>query len=74
MPMIIIEDTNSERYHINPSQVVYVKERIVPGGMMYKILLSNGESVLTNNAQGANCIIQSIKCKHTSNLSRPSDT
>lgn len=72
--MISIEDTNSERYHINPRQVVYVKERTVPSGTMYKILLSNGEAVLTNNAAGANCIIQSIKCKRVVKFTKPSDT
>ena len=61
--MINIEDTNNEKYHINPKQVIYVKERYTKDGTMYKILLSNGESILTTNQQGAECIIKSIKSK-----------
>lgn len=61
--MINIEDTNNEKYHINPKQVIYVKERFVQDGVMYKILLSNGESLMTTNTVGAQCIIDSIKCK-----------
>lgn len=68
--MISIEDINSERYHINPRQVVYVKERVVPSGTIYKILLSNGEAVMTGNAHGAECIIRSIKCRR---YIKPSD-
>lgn len=60
--MIQVEDTNNEIYHINPAHVVYVKERT---GKQYKILLSNGEIVLTQNEHGAKMIIKCMlrKCK-----------
>lgn len=61
--MIQIEDANQEKYHINPKQVVYVKERIHMGKMMYKILLTNGEALMTENEHGAKCIISSIKSR-----------
>lgn len=61
--MITIEDTNNEQYHINPCQVIYVKERrhSTSNDLMYKILLSNGEVIMTSNTAGANKIINSIK-------------
>ena len=58
--MISIEDTNCERYHINPAHVVYVKERLVAEEIIYKILLSNGEVLMTKNAEGARSIIESL--------------
>ena len=70
MPMISIEDTHNERYHINPRQVIYVKERLVPNGTVYKVLLSNGEVVMTNNEHGAQCIINSIKCRRKMPVNR----
>jgi hypothetical protein len=67
--MITIEDANSEVFHINPLHVIYVKERIahnlengsVLKEKMWKILLSNGEVVMTKNEYGANEIIKAIK-------------
>jgi len=67
--MITIEDANSEVFHINPSHVIYVKERIAHsldnGGSlkekMWKILLSNSEVIMTKNELGANEIIKAIK-------------
>ena len=59
--MISIEDTNSERYHINPNHVVYVKERYVSDVMVYKILLSTGEVLMTKNTEGAVSIIKSLQ-------------
>jgi len=59
--MISIEDTNSEKYHINPNHVIYVKERLVAEETIYKILLSNGEVLMTKNAEGAISIINSLK-------------
>jgi len=61
--MITIEDTNNEHYHINPCQVIYVKERRhrTSNDLMFKILLSNGEVIMTGNATGANKIINNIK-------------
>ena len=67
--MITIEDSNSDIFHVNPFHVIYVKERIAHnlenGGVlkekMWKILLSNGEVVMTKNEHGANEIIKAIK-------------
>jgi len=61
--MITIEDANEEIYHINPKQVVYVKERVHMGKQMYKIMMTNGEALMTQNEHGARCIIESIKSK-----------
>lgn len=58
--MIQIEDANQEKYHINPKQVIYVKERINKEEKLWKILLANGESIITKNEHGAECIIRSI--------------
>ena len=66
--MIQIEDSNNERFHINPEQVIYVKERMLhhpirsdsPG---FKILLSSGEVIMTRNAVGAKKIIECINRK-----------
>lgn len=61
--MILIEDANNEKYHINPKQVIYVKEREHMGKLMWKIMMANGEALMTSNEQGAKCIIASIKSK-----------
>jgi len=61
--MILIEDANEENYHINPKQVVYVKEREHMGRIMWKIMMTNGEALMTSNEQGAKSIIASIKSK-----------
>ena len=61
--MILIEDSNNEKYHINPKQVIYVKEREHLGKKMWKIMMSNGEALMTSNEHGAKCIITSIKYK-----------
>ena len=65
--MILIEDANNEKYHINPKQVIYVQEREHMGRMMWKIMMSNGEALVTNNEQGAKAIIASIKSKKVLN-------
>ena len=61
--MILIEDANEEKYHINPKQVIYVKERDHMGKKMWKIMMTNGEALMTANEHGALCIIASIKSK-----------
>lgn len=61
--MILIEDANEEKYHINPKQVIYVKEREHMGKKMWKIMMANGEALMTSNEHGAMCIIGSIKSK-----------
>ena len=55
--MIIIEDANNEQYYINPINVIYVKKR----ENFWKIMLSNGEVIMTKNTDGAKAIIGSIK-------------
>ena len=59
--MILIEDANEEKYHINPKQVIYVKERQHMGKLIWKIMMSNGEALMTSNEHGAKAIIKSIK-------------
>ena len=59
--MILIEDANEEKYHINPKQVIYVKEREHMGKLMWKIMMANGEALMTSNERGAKAIIESIK-------------
>ena len=61
--MILIEDANEEKYHINPKQVIYVKERNHLGKIMWKIMMSNGEALMTENEYGAKSIIASIKSR-----------
>ena len=61
--MILIEDANNEKYHINPQLVVYVKERENMGKQMWKIMMVNGEALMTTNRDGAMSIISSIKSK-----------
>lgn len=55
--MITIEDANNEQYYINPINVIYVKRR----ENFWKIMLSNGEVIMTKNTDGAKAIISSIK-------------
>ena len=59
--MITIEDTNNEKYYINPRQVIYVKRRQNKASPKYKILLSNGEIIMTDNKEGIMSIIMSMK-------------
>ncbi len=54
--MITIEDANNEKYYINPINVIYVKKREA----FWKILLVNGEAIMTKNSEGAMSIINSI--------------
>jgi len=63
--MIIIEDANNEQYHINPNNVVYVKQRIDPmkKEKWWKITFVNGEQLHTRNEDGVRSIINSIKVK-----------
>jgi|TARA_Y100000015_G_C2318058_1_gene55344 hypothetical protein len=63
--MIIIEDANNERYHINPNNVVYVKQRVDPmkKEKWWKITFVNGEQLHTRNEDGVRSIINSIKVK-----------
>ena len=61
--MILIEDANEEKYHINPKQVIYVKEREHMGKLMWKIMMTNGEALMTSNEQGLNLLLHQSKAK-----------
>ena len=54
---MIIEDANNEEYFINTRNVIYVKRR----EKFWKILLSNGEVIMTKNSEGAMAIANKIK-------------
>lgn len=54
--MIQIEDSNNETYYINPTNVIYVKKR----KPYYKILLLNGEIIMTKNKAGAMSIASAM--------------
>jgi hypothetical protein len=54
--MIQIEDSNNEIYYINPCNVIYVKKR----KPYWKILLLNGEIIMTKNKDGAMAIANKI--------------
>ena len=54
--MIQIEDANNEIYYINPKNVIYVKKR----KPMWKILLVNGEIIMTKNKEGAMSIVHAM--------------
>ena len=59
--MITIEDSNNEKYYINPKQVIYVKKRPNKSFPKYKILLSNGEIIMTENKEGAMAIVMGMR-------------
>ena len=59
--MITIEDTNNEKYYINPNQVIYVKRRPNKSHPKYKILLSNGEIIMTDNKEGSMAIVMAMR-------------
>ena len=50
-----IEDTTSEVYHINPQNVIYVKERLSHG--LWKIAVVNGETIMTKNKSQAESLL-----------------
>lgn len=59
--MITIEDSNNEKYYINPKHVIYVKKRPNKSFPKYKILLSNGEIIMTENKEGAMAIVMAMR-------------
>ena len=61
MNVIQVEDANNEKYHINPKQVMYVKEKVSGSSILYRIALANGESIVTKNSHGIEQIIGSMK-------------
>lgn len=50
-----IEDTSTEVYHLNPCNIIYVKERPTHG--LWKIALVNGETIMTKNRDQAQTIL-----------------
>jgi hypothetical protein len=50
-----IEDTSSEIYHVNPRNIIYVKER--PTHRLWKIALVNGETIMTKNRDQAEILL-----------------
>ena len=59
--MITIEDSNKEKYYINPHQVIYVKRRPNKASPRYKILLANSEIIMTDNKEGAMAIVMAMR-------------
>ena len=59
--MITIEDSNKEKFYINPHQVIYVKKRPKKASPRYKILLSNSEIIMTDNKEGATAIVMAMR-------------
>ena len=62
--MIQIEDSNNEKYYINPKNVVYIKERLDPvkkKEKWWKVTFVNGEQLHTKNEAGILSIIHKIK-------------
>ena len=53
--LLKIEDTSGEVYHINPQNVIYVKER--PSFGLWKIAVVNGETIMTKNKLQAESFI-----------------
>ena len=50
-----VQDTSSEVYHINPQNVIYVKERLSHG--LWKIAVVNGETIMTKNKSQAESLL-----------------
>ena len=42
-----IEDTSGEVYHVNPQNIIYLKERPTHG--LWKIAVVNGEMIMTKD-------------------------
>ena len=54
-----IEDTSCEVYHINPHNIIYIKER--PDYGLWKIALVNGETVMTKDKVQANTLLDFLR-------------
>lgn len=50
-----IEDTSLEIYHVNPRNIIYVKERTTH--RLWKIALVNGETIMTKNRDQAEILL-----------------
>ena len=46
--LIKIKDTSGEVYHINPQNVIYIKERPLHG--LWKVAVVNGEMIMTKDS------------------------
>ena len=59
-----IEDTSSEVYHINPHNIIYIKER--PNHGLWKIAVVNGETIMTKDKHQAQTLLDflSKNCSH----------
>ena len=53
-----VTDTTGEIYHINPMFVIYLKER--PHHGLWKIVMYNGEAVMTKDKVAAKSILDSL--------------
>ena len=51
-----IEDTSSEIYHINPRNIIYIKER--PSHGLWKIAVVNGETIMTKDREKAQVLVR----------------
>jgi uncharacterized protein YybS (DUF2232 family) len=50
-----IQDTSDEVYHINPQNIIYVKER--PNHGLWKIAVVNGETIMTKDRLQAKILL-----------------
>ena len=53
--LVNIIDQSGELYHINPSNVIYIKERPTYG--WFKIAIVNGETIMTKDSDQARALI-----------------
>ena len=53
--LIKIIDQSGEQYHVNPSNVIYIKERPTYG--LFKVALVNGETIITKDKEQAVALI-----------------
>jgi len=57
--LFTIKDTSSETYHINPHNIIYVKER--PNHGLWKIALVNGETIMTKDRFQAETLLDFLR-------------
>ena len=53
--LVKIIDQSGELYHINPSNVIYIKERPTYG--LFKIAVVNGETIITKDLEQARILL-----------------
>jgi uncharacterized protein YybS (DUF2232 family) len=59
--LVKITDTGGEVYHINPQNVVYIKER--PNHGLWKVVVVNGESIMTKDKLQAQALLDCLENK-----------